>query len=251
MPMNNNENQSKSKVAIVTGASRGIGRSVAERLAKMGYHVALLARTLSDLKELAKDIKHGYGVDAECFEVDVTEKEQVFSVVTQLLERYGHIDVVFNNAGIVYKGTSWLDPEKFEAMLEVNVLGAFYLIHAVAETMKERQSGYIFNLVSRSGVIGRESLGGYAASKFALRGFSEALYKELSPYHVKVTSLHPGWVNTDMTKDMPLPQEQMIQTCDIADMVECLLGLSRYTYVQDIVIEPQAVIKTVFPFQKQ
>ncbi|MDF1795035.1 MAG: SDR family NAD(P)-dependent oxidoreductase [Coxiellaceae bacterium] len=239
------------KVAIVTGASRGIGKAVAERLARMGYHVALLARTIEELRLVSSDIQLRYGVKADCYEVDVTQKQQVFDCVDDVVKQYGQVDVVFNNAGIAIKGTSWLDPDDFEAMLKVNLLGAFYVIHAVAQGMKQRESGYIFNLVSRSGVIGRESLGGYAASKFGLRGFSEALYKELSPYHVKVTSLHPGWVSTDMTKGLDVPQEQMIQTCDIADMVECLLGLSRYTYVQDIIIEPQAVIKTIFPFQRQ
>ncbi|MDF1654824.1 MAG: SDR family NAD(P)-dependent oxidoreductase [Coxiellaceae bacterium] len=249
MSKKNHENDEK--VAIVTGASRGIGKAVADRLASMGYHVALLARTMDELELVSRDIQHRYGVKADCYKIDVTSKQQVFDCIAEIHEQYGHVDVVFNNAGIAFKGTSWIDPDKFEEMLKVNLLGAFYVIHAVAENMKQRQSGYIFNLVSRSGVIGRESLGGYAASKFGLRGFSEALYKELSPHHVKVTSLHPGWVSTDMTKGLDVPQEEMIQTCDIADIVECLLGLSRYTYVQDIVIEPQAVIKTIFPFQRQ
>lgn len=249
--MSSKTNEDDEKVAVVTGASRGIGKAVAERLARMGYHVALLARSIDELQIVSRDIQHRYGVKAECYQVDVAEKRQVFDCVGEIVNQYGHVDVVFNNAGIAIKGTSWIDPDDFENMLKVNLLGAFYVIHAVAEGMKQRESGYIFNLVSRSAVVGRESLGGYAATKFGLRGFSEALYKELSPYHVKVTSLHPGWVSTDMTKGMDVPQEEMIQTCDIADMVECLLGLSRYTYVQDIIIEPQAVIKTIFPFQRQ
>jgi len=231
------------KVVLITGASQGIGKAIAKRLAKQNYSVALLARNKEKLEQLSDELEKTFNISASVHPTDVSDKQAVKAAVQEVIEQHGRIDVLFNNAGIAFSGTSDIDIEKFEAMIKVNLLGAFYVLYNVIPQMKKQQSGYIFNLISRSAMVARPNLGGYAASKFGLRGFSESLYKELAPDGIKVTALHPGWVNTEMTQDVNLEGEKMIQPEDIAGLVEALLQLSQYAFVQDIVIEPLRIIE--------
>ena len=187
-------------------------------------------------------LQQQYSTAINAYPTDVSDKIAVQQTIQQIINDHGRIDILFNNAGVAYQGTSDICPDHFEAMIRINLLGAFYVLHAVIPQMKKQQSGYIFNLVSRSGITARPIVGGYAASKFGLRGYSEALYKELAPLGIKVTALHPGWVNTDMTNKVKIPRNEMIQTDDIATIVDMLLRLNPFTHISDIVIEPRSVI---------
>lgn len=232
-----------SKVAMITGASRGIGFCVAERLASKGYDLALIARNEQTLSSCADRLSSAYGVKVSCYALDVADSEAVKQAVDTVVKDFSRIDVLFNNAGIAHRGTTELSIDDFEAMIRVNLLGAFYVAKYVADVMKQKQSGYIFNLGSRSALQARAGMGGYSASKFGLRGFAEAMARELAPYNIKVTSLHPGWVNTDMTKNLDtVSDDEKIQPEDIADIVSCFLALSSHAHVRDILIEPRAVL---------
>ncbi len=231
------------KVALITGASQGIGACVAHRLANLGYDPALLSRNKEKLAKLQASIQSEMGNTVTIHPTDVSNINAVNQAIKEVIKQHQRIDVLFNNAGIAIAGTSEIAPADFEKLMQVNVLGAYYVLHAVIPQMKAQGSGYIFNLASRSGVSARPQVGAYGATKYALRGYNEALYKELAPLGIKVTALHPGWVNTEMTSDVNIPNEKKIQTKDIAELVEALLKLAPYTFIKEITIEPQRAIE--------
>jgi len=224
-------------VAIVTGASRGIGRAVALNLANLGYDVALLARTEADLLQVSEEIETQFGVQSGVFSVDVSNKQQVDEVVASIAEAHNGIDLLFNNAGVFIPGTSEVTPEDMDRLINVNLRGAYNMVHAVVPFMKQQQSGYIFNLASRAGKISRPETGAYAMTKFGLVGFNEALFAELQPYNIKVTALCPSVVATDMSAFLEtFPEEDKIQLDDIVNTVNYLLGLGDSAVVKDITI---------------
>lgn len=230
--------QSKNKTAIVTGASSGIGKALAIHLANNGYTLLLLSRNQEKLIELEKALVGSHCVAA----VDVANSTMVQEAVDNFLARFGQIDLLFNSAGYVKSGTSLLAEDEFLKMINANLLGTFNLIHAVLPSMKEKNAGYIINIASISGKRARATLGGYAASKFAVVGFCEALYKELAETGICVTTICPGLVATPMTDDVKLPREEMLQTSDIVKSVDYLLSLSPNARMQELVLHCRAQI---------
>lgn len=226
------------KVAFITGASRGIGKIVAEGLAHDGYHLALIATNKEKLVLLQRSLAVTYPeIKTIIFPLDVTDVKAVQDAVDKTIETLGSIDLLFNNAGINISGTSDLSHSDFNRLMEVNVKGAFNVIHAVVPGMKAAKKGYIFNLSSIAGKFGFAPAGGYCSTKFALLGFSEALFYELGPYNIKVTALCPSWVNTDMASHSSIPKTSMIQTDDILNAVRFVLTLSNGAGIKEMVIE--------------
>ena len=227
------------KVAIVTGASRGIGASVAEALAADGYAIALVARSQEVLKELANKISSKIGDQNSVVvcPLDVQDHEAVQTMVREVHAKFGRIDILFNNAGIDMLGTIDVSIEDFDKTIAINLRGAFSFLKAVVPIMEAQGNGNIINVASRVGKIGFPEFGVYGASKFGLVGLNEALYRQLSHKGIKVTALCPGWVDTEMAKDSGLPKEEIISTQDIADTVRWLLTLSPAAVVKEIVIE--------------
>ncbi len=228
-------------VAIVTGAGRGIGRALAIALAQDGYRTVLIARSHDQLESVARDITVQSGADRAplVYGLDIADQEAVRHVANSIVEQLGRVDVLVNNAG--QWGGSILDvtTEQFQQLLAVNLVGASMLIQAVVPVMKKQHRGHIFNVASRAGKVGFPQEGAYCASKFALVGLSEALCKELAPSGVKVTSLCPAWVDTDMAQQAgtPLLSEEMIQPEDLAKTVRWLLSLSPAACVREVLIE--------------
>ena len=189
-------------VALVTGGSRGIGRAAAEELAREGYKVALIARTPERLEAAARELVETLGLDAEhapvTFALDVGDGQAVGDAVDRLAAEWGRIDVLFNSAGVSIPGTLELDADTLDLLYRTNLRAPFLFMKHVIPIMRRQGSGYIFNLASRNGKIGVAGLGGYTASKFGLVGLGEVLYRELAAQGIKVTTLCPGWVNTDM-----------------------------------------------------
>jgi NAD(P)-dependent dehydrogenase (short-subunit alcohol dehydrogenase family) len=227
------------KVAIITGASKGIGASVAEALAVDGYTVVMAARSKDVLKQLADQISSKItGLNAVvAYPLDVQNHEAVQALVSDVVSRFGRIDLLFNNAGVDMLGTTDVSIQDFDKTIAVNLRGAFSMLQAVVPIMKDQGSGTIINVASKAGKIGFENVGVYGASKFGLVGLNESLYRELSPLGIKVTALCPGWVDTDMAKTSGLPGEEMISTEDIVVTVRWLLSLSPAAVVKELVIE--------------
>lgn len=243
------------KVAIVTGASRGIGACVAAGLAEDGYTVALTARSKDALEEVAASIRSKVGkgkgngkdkggsdngagpVDVLTFPLDVQDRAAVDAMVASVVSSKGRIDLLFNNAGAGVQGSVDLSHEEFDQVVSINLTGAFNFLKAVIPVMKQQGEGTIINVASRAGKIGFINSGAYSASKFGLVGLSEALYRELCPLGIKVTCLCPSWVDTEMTKEAPVDKEEMLVPDDLLKTVRWLISMSPNAVVKDLIIE--------------
>jgi len=233
------------KFAIITGASRGIGLGVAKYFAQHGYDLALIARDPERLETARTEIlKHSTGIDITIHSIDISNSHKTYNNVKDLITKKGHVDVVFNSAGILVMGGIDVDIDDFERLHAINVNGMFAVAKAAAEKMKQQQSGYILNLASLSGKQARIDNGAYASSKFAVVGFSAALFKELMPYNIKVTTLCPSVIDTDMTVEYPIPNEQKIQVSDIVDTVDYLLKLTSHAVISSVDIQCKAIVES-------
>ena len=232
-----NGNKSEVKVALVTGASKGIGYAIACELAGQGYSLGITSRSKQEIEEASASIRKQYaGAKIITSAFDVADIESSESFVSSVSKELGSISVLVNNAGSYHLGTSEMSIDKLRRLVDVNYLAAAGLVKAVIPGMKELGSGYIFNIASICGVHAFPDVGGYSASKFALVGYSEALAQELAPFGIKVTALCPSWVNTRNAERSALQPEEMIQPKDIALTVRYLLTLGKSASVREIVI---------------
>lgn len=215
------------KSAIITGASKGIGREVAKHLAHKGFNLLLISRSKHLLAELCQELtENNIHIMVEIAAVDVLHADAVNLAVRNFYKITNSIDLLFNNAGYVKRGTSDIDTSELLTMINTNLVGAINMIKAALPLMKIKNSGYIINVSSRSAEIPRSFLGGYAATKAALLAFNESLYKELKDTNIKVTALCPGFVDTEMTSDVKEDRNKLIQTTDICTAIDFLLSLS-------------------------
>jgi short-subunit dehydrogenase len=189
-----------SQVVIVTGASGGIGSATARLLAGEGYRVVVASRKETALRAVAAEIQNRGG-DALPLATDITIPKQIENLVDGALAHYGRVDVLVNNAGTIY--VDWLErltPEEIEAQLAVNVAGMIQAARAVLPHMLERRSGHIINMSSMAGLIPVPTYTVYTATKYAVRGFSDALRREVKPEGIRVSALYPGGVVTEFTQ---------------------------------------------------
>jgi NADP-dependent 3-hydroxy acid dehydrogenase YdfG len=224
----------KDKVVIITGASSGFGASAARMFAKEGCKVVLAARRLNRLEELAKEIREAGG-EALPIATDVSQLAQVESMVVSALAGYGRIDILFNNAG--FGRLDWLevlDPVRdIQAQIAVDLLGAIWVARAVLPQMLGQRSGHIINMCSVAGWAAPPLYTVYSAAKFGMRGFSEALRREVMPFGVKVSLICPGGAKTEFQqhigeneakKHFKTP-EWMSLTAD--DVARSVIGLAK------------------------
>jgi 3alpha(or 20beta)-hydroxysteroid dehydrogenase len=184
------------KVAIITGAAGGIGAAAARRLAQEGARLLLTDADEEGARRVAQELG---GEIADALGHDVTSEEQWQAVLAHVLDAHGRVDVLLNNAGVfLAKPLTQTGVEEFRRVLDVNVTGVFLGMRTVAPAMLERQAGSIINISSVAGLIGPPMLTAYAASKWAVRGITKVAAKELAHAGVRVNSLHPGQIDTDM-----------------------------------------------------
>lgn len=185
-------------VILITGASSGIGAATARQFGGHGYRVVLAARRLERLQALEAEIK-AQGGEAFSVETDVSSFASLASLVKKTLKKYGQIDILLNNAG--FGRTKWLeemDPEKDIAnQVQVNLIGLIQLTHEVLPHMIERRRGHIINMGSLAGQVATPTYSVYAATKFAVRGFSDALRREVGIWGIDVSVIYPGGVTTE------------------------------------------------------
>lgn len=203
------------KVAVVTGASSGLGRSVAIAYAKSGADVVLLARRKERLEEVAKEIKT-LGKEALAIEMDVTDEESVKNGIAEAVKHFGHLDILFNNAGIaVGGGVTQLSVEEFEKSFDVNVKGIFLLSKYVVPHMIEQNYGKIVNTASVNAIIADKEdtfiRHGYNASKAAVLGLTLGMAASYGKNNITVNAIGPGLFETEMTKDTLFKSKEFLQ----------------------------------------
>jgi NAD(P)-dependent dehydrogenase (short-subunit alcohol dehydrogenase family) len=197
----------KDAVAIVTGAARGIGRGVAQSLAREGTHVVVAdLPSVQEEMERTGALVEGEGAQALLAHCDVTDWSQVSALAQATLDRFGRIDILVNNAGVIgVAPVVAMSEEEWDRVLDVNLKGTFLCSKAVAPHMMERRSGRIVNMSSQAGKSGQAMISHYCASKFGIIGFTQALARELGPANVTVNAVCPGEVDTAMWRESLLP----------------------------------------------
>lgn len=228
------------QVAIVTGASRGIGRAVALSLAVEGATVVVnYARSSQAADELVAQITQAGG-QALAMQADVSQAAEVDGLVKNALEKFGRIDVLVNNAGIT-RDTLLLRMklEDWQAVIDLNLTGVFLCTRAVAKVMLKQRSGRIINIASVAGQMGNPGQANYSAAKAGVIGFTKTVAKEMAPRGITVNAVAPGFIATDMTGDLPntdeilkfIPLGRFGQPEDIAGMVRFLAADPAAAYI--------------------
>ncbi|MEJ8306216.1 3-ketoacyl-ACP reductase [Saccharibacillus sacchari] len=226
----------KNQTAVITGAGKGIGRAVAEALAAEGVHLGLIARTASDLETLRGELTEKYGVNVFVQAADVSVRTEIEAAVQALHEQLGAVDILINNAGIASFGKLVdMDPEEWERIIRVNLMGAYYTTRAALPFMIEQNSGNILNVASTAGERGFATGSAYCASKAALISMSEALMQEVRKSNIRVVTLNPSTVNTELASNNNLPigdEDRMMQPEDVADLALATLKLPARVFVK-------------------
>ena len=221
----------KGKTALVTGGGRGLGKAVALALAAEGVNVAITGRNENNLKSVAAEIE-SKGVKSSYSVFDVTDKKQVFASLEKLQNDFGKFDILINNAGIAaFGGILEMDDEQWEDIVKTNLFGPYYVVKAVVPGMVEKKSGDVVNISSTAGLKGNALTSAYSASKFGLIGMSESMMFELRKQNIRVTTLTPSTISTDMAKtDLKITDgnpEKVLQPEDFAELVIDLLKLNK------------------------
>jgi 3-oxoacyl-[acyl-carrier protein] reductase len=227
------------KVAVVTGGTRGIGRGIAEALARASVNVCVGARKAEDIEKTVNALR-GLGEGrAIGFTCNVRDHAQVKSLFEQTASEFGRLDILINNAGIgIFGAVEKTSPEDFRAVLETNVFGVFHCCHEAIPLMKER-GGYIINISSLAGTNAHPQMAAYNASKFGLNGFSEALMQEVRHDGIKVSYIMPGSVNTEFGGDSPSEEKSwQLRPADIARVVLDLLNHDERSLPSRVEIRP-------------
>lgn len=226
----------KGKIALVTGAGKGIGRSVAIALANEGVHVGLIARTENDLQSVSKEIQ-ALGVNAAFAIADVSDIQSVNKAVEKLQKELGNIDILINNAGTGTFGKFLeLEPSEWENQVKINLFGVYYVTRAVLPQMIERKTGDIINISSTAGLKGSALTSAYSASKFGVMGLTESLMQEVRKHNIRVTALTPSTVVTELAKSANLMnnnEERLMHPEDFAELMIAQLKLNRRVFVKE------------------
>jgi len=239
----------KNRNIMISGASRGIGRAIALELAKEGANISFnYASSVKEAGELEKEIS-ALGVKVKAFQVDIKNFEAVKSWVEQTKEFLGGLDTVINNAGIIRdKALALMDVSDWHDVINTNLDGTFNLSRSAIITFIKQKSGNIVNITSVSGVVGLPRQTNYAASKAGIIGFTKALAREVALYGIRVNAVAPGFIETDMIKDIKEEHKKQILTHvplarlgkseEVAKVVKFLVSdASKYITGQTIIID--------------
>ncbi len=224
---------------VITGATKGIGRAIAEKFAaEGGFDIALCARTEKDLKELKSSIETPASniLIQKC---DVSKKSELKKFAEKVLSEFGAVDILVNNAGIFIPGEVYNEENgTLEQLIETNLYSAYYLSKWLLPEMIKKKSGHIFNMCSVASIKAYPNGGSYSISKFAMLGLSKALREELKDFKIKVTSLVSGATLTDSWSGTSLPESRFMKAGDMAKIVWDIYNLPESTVVEEIIVRP-------------
>lgn len=226
------------KIALVTGAGRGIGRAISLALGTAGAHVVVAARTQAEIDAIAQEIEQAGGA-ASAWPVDLSSEVEIAALFEVIRQKFGRLDVLINNAGIgLFGPLADFSSADLDRLYAINVRGAFLCCQGALKLMIPQASGYIINISSVVGFKGYARQGGYTMTKHALMGLTKTLALEAQPHGIRVSVISPGGVNTPMIGDArpDLDRSTLLQPEDIARTVLFLLSLSDQAAVDEIYI---------------
>ncbi|SEN36765.1 hypothetical protein SAMN05216436_11535 [bacterium A37T11] len=234
-----NMNTQLNKLALVTGATKGMGLAISRMLAAEGFHLVLSARSYLDLDVLKNELENRHGVRVYPYVCDFLEYSELVRMVDEVMAIFKNLDVLVNNVGI-YRQVSLLDESDsdFYDQWQVNFKTAYYLCKQIGKSMRARKSGHIFNI---SSIASREPVvaaGSYTITKFAVAGLTAVLRLELAPYGVKVTEVIPGSTLTASWDGEQVEKDTFILPEDVASAVRACLLMSKGAHVNEIIIKP-------------
>jgi short-subunit dehydrogenase len=225
---------------VITGASKGIGKAIAEKFAAAKHTVFICSRNEAHLFKTKEELETNYpDCKMHAKAADISIKSQATEFAEWCLQS-DIPDIVVNNAGEFLPGSVYNEPEgTLEKMMQGNLFSAYYITRVFLPKMMDRRSGHIFNMCSIASLKAYHNGGSYGISKFALAGFSKNLREEMKPYNIKVTSIFPGAAYTDSWRSTGIDATRFMEAADIAEMVYTASQLSFGACVEDIVLRPQ------------
>jgi 3-oxoacyl-[acyl-carrier protein] reductase len=228
----------ENKVAVVTGASRGIGLAIARMLGGLGAKLSLCARSADKLQNVANELKSA-GVEVVIVAADVTSPDDIRSLLEETKQAFGAIDILVNNAGIGYFGPFYEANEShWDSVLDTNLKSVFLLSKAAAKGMIERRGGHIINIAS---LAGKNAFAGgaiYCASKWGLLGMTECMAEDLRAYGIRVSAICPGTVATDFSPHVGKDTSKMLQPNDVAHVVESIVTQAPQSFLSEVLLRP-------------
>ncbi|WP_217972381.1 SDR family oxidoreductase [Staphylococcus xylosus] len=229
----------KNKVAIVTGASSGIGASIAETLSQHGVKVVLTGRNETRLSDVAKQLRENSQSEIDTHIVDVTQKDEVAKLVKETENKFGRVDILVNSAGLMLSSAiTDGDVEAWENMIDVNVKGTLYGINAVLPIFLNQSTGHIINIASISGFEVTKQSTLYSASKAAVHTITQGLEKELAKTGVRVTSISPGMVDTPLSGNTDWGSRKKLDPQDIAEAVVYAIQQPSHVNINEVTVRP-------------
>ena len=242
------------ETVLVTGASRGIGRAVAELFAARGYNVLVNYCKSSDDANMIFRQLNEKGLSVDIYRADVSSKCQVFEMIDYCVDRFGSIDVLVNNAGVSYYNLLQdISEEEWRAIIDINLSGCFFCCQAAAKYMIPQKSGRIINISSIWGIAGASCESHYSAAKAGIIGLTKALAKELGPSNIKVNCVAPGVIKTDMLNNFSEEELELLRMDtplmrlgDVMDVAECVYYLASPAadFITGQIISPNGGIVT-------
>jgi len=227
------------QVAIVTGGSRGIGAAIARRLAAMGAQVLIVGRDRAALDAIEQEIT-GAGHRAEACQYDVSSCSQVNSLAAFVSKEFGRVDILVNNAGVGSFGAPLheMKPDDWDRILNTNLRGVYYCIHAFAPMMIEREYGHIINISSIASKNAVPNAAAYVASKWGLNGLSVSVAEELRNYGIRVSIICPGSTDTELRRGAHGDPVKMLQPEDVAHVVAMMVTQTTQSFASEVILRP-------------
>ncbi|MEQ8358668.1 MAG: SDR family oxidoreductase [Cytophagales bacterium] len=229
-----------SKVAIVTGGTKGIGKAIIEKFSSEGFDIATCSRNEKDLIHLKTSIEKQYKNKVYVQKVDVSDKNVLQQFATNVLKWNSDIHILVNNAGVFIPGKITEEEDgSLEKMMSINTYSAYYLSRYIIDSMKNKKGAYIFNICSTASIMPYLNGGSYCISKHAMLGFSKVLREELKEIGIRVSAVLPGATYTSSWEEADLPESRFIKSSDIAETIWSAFSLSENTVIEELIVRPQ------------